>query len=266
MDHHLTKCDELGISREEVVEAVGANGLAGSRMIVLNALLRLRQVCCDLRLLKLENVEAASASAKMDLFAELARDMNFHNPRQLIRLRNSYRLLKGYRHRREKRAVDTRWVEFLMHGLFWYEFLYQQKLSDRQLAELVAWEWSSKDWEQLAAQKDAEAEEKRKQLEAAGDKRAEQLANPPVVNMSRRLNELLPKDKWADGYPGLMQTVEMVVLPNAQMGLLLKRHDVDDLLYGQSTSVSSDRSSAPSRSDVKRGSSGRRAPRYAPWP
>ena len=41
-------------SRKEVLEAVGAQGLAKSRMLVLTALLRLRQVCCDLRLLKLQ--------------------------------------------------------------------------------------------------------------------------------------------------------------------------------------------------------------------
>jgi len=40
-------------SRKEVLEAVGAQGVAKSRMLVLTALLRLRQVCCDLRLLKL---------------------------------------------------------------------------------------------------------------------------------------------------------------------------------------------------------------------
>jgi SNF2 family DNA or RNA helicase len=40
-------------SRKEVLAAVGAQGVAKSRMVVLTALLRLRQVCCDLRLLKL---------------------------------------------------------------------------------------------------------------------------------------------------------------------------------------------------------------------
>ena len=58
-------------SRKEVLEAVGAQGLAKSRMVVLTALLRLRQVCCDLRLLKLANVNPANASGKLDLFSEL---------------------------------------------------------------------------------------------------------------------------------------------------------------------------------------------------
>ena len=53
----------------------GAQGEARSRMVVLSALLRLRQVCCDLRLLKLEGVEPASASGKLDLFAELLEEV-----------------------------------------------------------------------------------------------------------------------------------------------------------------------------------------------
>lgn len=62
-------------SRKEVLEAVGAEGLAKSRMVVLSALLRLRQICCDLRLLKLENVNAANASGKLDLFSELLEEV-----------------------------------------------------------------------------------------------------------------------------------------------------------------------------------------------
>jgi superfamily II DNA or RNA helicase len=46
----------LDASRREIVNAVDANGLARSRMVVLTALLRLRQICCDLRLLKLEGI------------------------------------------------------------------------------------------------------------------------------------------------------------------------------------------------------------------
>jgi superfamily II DNA or RNA helicase len=43
----------LSATRREVEQAVGAQGLAKSRMVVLTALLRLRQACCDLRLLRL---------------------------------------------------------------------------------------------------------------------------------------------------------------------------------------------------------------------
>ena len=65
----------LQAGQREITEAVGAQGLARSRMIILNALLRLRQVCCDLRLLKLENIDPANASAKTDLFAELLEEV-----------------------------------------------------------------------------------------------------------------------------------------------------------------------------------------------
>jgi SNF2 family DNA or RNA helicase len=48
----------LEASRRELVNAVEANGMAKSRMVILTALLRLRQICCDLRLLKLERTSA----------------------------------------------------------------------------------------------------------------------------------------------------------------------------------------------------------------
>jgi superfamily II DNA or RNA helicase len=62
-------------SRKEVLEAVGAQGIAKSRMVVLTALLRLRQVCCDLRLLKLDNVNPANASGKLEMFGELLEEV-----------------------------------------------------------------------------------------------------------------------------------------------------------------------------------------------
>ena len=92
----------LSATRKEVLDAVGAQGLARSRMVVLNALLRLRQVCCDLRLLKLEAkggmesgsdgatgthasstpqpsitppLRSAPPSGKLDLFTELLEEV-----------------------------------------------------------------------------------------------------------------------------------------------------------------------------------------------
>ncbi len=62
-------------SRKEVLAAEGEAGLAKSRMVVLSALLRLRQICCDLRLLKLENVKPTNASGKLDMFAELLEEV-----------------------------------------------------------------------------------------------------------------------------------------------------------------------------------------------
>jgi len=150
-----------------------------------------------------------------DLFADLARDMRFHNPRQLIRLRNSYRLLKGYRHNRKGGELSRGLVDSLMHGLFWYEHLYRQQRDDRQRAEIIVWEWSDHpEWEQRAGQ---------------------QKENPPAVNMARRLMARLPADGWEREYHRLLRTVEMVVLPNADMGLLLSRAQVDEVLKGLST-------------------------------
>jgi superfamily II DNA or RNA helicase len=62
----------LAVSRKEVMDAVGAQGVAKSKMVVLNALLRLRQICCDLRLLKMDNAKFDDASSgKLAMFGEL---------------------------------------------------------------------------------------------------------------------------------------------------------------------------------------------------
>lgn len=74
----------LAATRKEVEDAVGEQGLARSRMVVLTALLRLRQVCCDLRLLQKPGAgadETSDAAAparpgttpggKLQLFGEL---------------------------------------------------------------------------------------------------------------------------------------------------------------------------------------------------
>ncbi|MFO1498076.1 MAG: SNF2-related protein [Verrucomicrobiota bacterium] len=65
----------LELSRREVLEAAGPANVQKSRMIVLNALLRLRQICCDLRLLKLEGLETVKVSGKVDLFSELLEEV-----------------------------------------------------------------------------------------------------------------------------------------------------------------------------------------------
>jgi superfamily II DNA or RNA helicase len=62
-------------SRKEVLAAAGAEGIAKSRMLVLSALLRLRQVCCDLRLLKPEGMDPTNSSGKLDMFSELLQEV-----------------------------------------------------------------------------------------------------------------------------------------------------------------------------------------------
>lgn len=65
----------LESTRKEVLESAGKENTGRSRMIALNALLRLRQVCCDLRLLQLERINPATASGKLDLFSELLEEV-----------------------------------------------------------------------------------------------------------------------------------------------------------------------------------------------
>ena len=56
---------------ERVRQAVKERGLAQSGIIVLDALLKLRQACCDPRLVKLESAKKVAASAKLDALLEL---------------------------------------------------------------------------------------------------------------------------------------------------------------------------------------------------
>jgi SNF2 family DNA or RNA helicase len=58
-------------SRKKLTDMVEAQGFAKSRMEVFKTLLRLRQVCCHLDLLKLPDLKAKAPSGKMDLFFEL---------------------------------------------------------------------------------------------------------------------------------------------------------------------------------------------------
>lgn len=56
---------------ERVREAIRERGLGQSGIIVLDALLKLRQVCCDPRLVKLESARRTRGSAKLDALLEL---------------------------------------------------------------------------------------------------------------------------------------------------------------------------------------------------
>jgi superfamily II DNA or RNA helicase len=58
-------------SRRKIADLVAAQGFARSKFEILNTLLRLRQTCCHLDLLKLPGLESKEPSAKMDLFFEL---------------------------------------------------------------------------------------------------------------------------------------------------------------------------------------------------
>ncbi|MEY2409683.1 MAG: hypothetical protein QOF48_2353 [Verrucomicrobiota bacterium] len=76
----------LEASRNQILDAVGAQGLARSRMLVLTTLLRLRQVCCDLRLLDLEAQQRQNIapSGKLELFNELMEEVLDGGHRALV--------------------------------------------------------------------------------------------------------------------------------------------------------------------------------------
>ena len=58
-------------SRHKIADLVAAQGFQRAKFEILNTLLRLRQVCCHLDLLKLPDLASKEPSAKMDLFFEL---------------------------------------------------------------------------------------------------------------------------------------------------------------------------------------------------
>jgi len=68
----LYECIRLAV-HSQVRKAVEDRGLARSALTVLDALLKLRQVCCDPRLLKLPASRDVTTSKKLDTFLELTR-------------------------------------------------------------------------------------------------------------------------------------------------------------------------------------------------
>jgi SNF2 family DNA or RNA helicase len=67
-----------------VREHIAAAGLAQSRIQVLDALLKLRQACCDPRLVKLEAARAVTSSSKLDDLTEMVSEMVSEGRRILI--------------------------------------------------------------------------------------------------------------------------------------------------------------------------------------
>jgi len=70
---------------EKVRAAIAAKGFARSRIVILDALLKLRQSCCDPRLLKLSKKASAKAgSAKLDRLTEMLEELIDENRRVLV--------------------------------------------------------------------------------------------------------------------------------------------------------------------------------------
>jgi superfamily II DNA or RNA helicase len=60
---------------DEVREQIAARSLGQSKILVLDALLKLRQVCCDPRLVKLPSARSVEASSKLDELMEMVTEM-----------------------------------------------------------------------------------------------------------------------------------------------------------------------------------------------
>ncbi|MEN8179247.1 MAG: DEAD/DEAH box helicase [Pseudomonadota bacterium] len=69
---------------EQVRKAVAEQGWGRSHIMVLDALLKLRQVCCDPRLVKLEDARKVKHSAKLELLMELLPEMIEEGRRVLL--------------------------------------------------------------------------------------------------------------------------------------------------------------------------------------
>jgi SNF2 family DNA or RNA helicase len=68
--------ETIRLSTEKTVrDAMGNKGLAHSQIQILDALLKLRQVCCDPRLLSLPEAQKAKQSAKLEMLMELLPEM-----------------------------------------------------------------------------------------------------------------------------------------------------------------------------------------------
>ncbi len=70
-DQQMVYKELLNNSRRRITEMVSNQGFNRSRMEILKTLMRLRQVCCHLNLLKLEGVKSKYPSEKLNLFFEL---------------------------------------------------------------------------------------------------------------------------------------------------------------------------------------------------
>jgi superfamily II DNA or RNA helicase len=68
--------ESIRLSMEKKVrDAIASRGLARSHITILDALLKLRQTCCDPRLLSLSQAESVKSSAKLELLMEILPEM-----------------------------------------------------------------------------------------------------------------------------------------------------------------------------------------------
>ena len=77
--------ESIRLSMEKKVrDAIAAKGLARSHITILEALLNLRQTCCDPRLVKLKQAQQVRQSAKLEMLMELLPEMLEEGRRVLL--------------------------------------------------------------------------------------------------------------------------------------------------------------------------------------
>jgi superfamily II DNA or RNA helicase len=69
---------------DKVLQGIAARGAAQSKILVLDALLKLRQVCCDPRLVKLPSAQRVDQSSKLDELMEMTSEMIAEGRRILL--------------------------------------------------------------------------------------------------------------------------------------------------------------------------------------
>ena len=104
-DQRAVYSELLKASQRRISDMVSARGFNRSRMEVLTTLLRLRQVCCHLDLLKLPDLKAKYPSAKLDHFLELL-DEALDGGHRLLVFSQFVSMLKILRTELESRNID----------------------------------------------------------------------------------------------------------------------------------------------------------------
>lgn len=84
-DKQAALYESIRIAMEEKVrKAIAEKGLARSHIMILDALLKLRQTCCDPRILSLKQAQKIHQSAKLDLLLEMLDEMLDEGRRVLV--------------------------------------------------------------------------------------------------------------------------------------------------------------------------------------
>ncbi len=90
-------------------EEIGKKGFARSQIMILDALLKLRQVCCDPRLVKLDKAKKVNQSAKLELLMTLLPEMLEEGRKVLLfsQFTSMLALIEEELHRRQYRLHQT---------------------------------------------------------------------------------------------------------------------------------------------------------------